>query len=115
MKCWGNILRPSGLLLEDKSLQEHGNYFAGEESWKNTSLPQKSPVLQLERTRKSAMTVVRSLGTDPCQLVWQVNEFGCLQNCTVKRDPCRLVRQVNEFGSLENCNVNETPAGLSGR
>ena len=49
---------------------------------------------------KAISADVRSLEKDPCQRVWQVNQFGCSQDQTVNPDPCRLVRQVNEFAKL---------------
>ena len=41
---------------------------------------------------------------DPCQLVWQVKEFGRLERTTKSPchvDPCRLARQVKQFGKRE--------------
>jgi hypothetical protein len=59
---------------------------------------------------------------DPCQLVWQVKEFGKLEGAPRASvfDPCQLAWQVKQFGKLEKEAVNpslpsSTPAGLSSR
>ena len=52
---------------------------------------------------------------DPCQLVWQVNEFASFTKVVRKPDPCQLVWQVNEFASFEAVkllHLPDEPAGV---
>ena len=68
-----------------------------------------------ETVPQDATVQKHALATDPCQLVWQVNEIGWLTHLLpILEDPCRLDRQVNQTPRLRS-KQSPSPAGQAGR